>query len=192
MKWEVTIFNKMNDKNIIRISKYLSLILRHQPDVAGIQLDENGWTNVNELIERIHEERPQLKLDLEVLDQVVETNNKKRFAFSEDKTSIRASQGNSLKIDMQFEAVDPPEFLYHGTATRFGNSIRKQGLQKRGRQHVHLSAERETAISVGSRHGVPVILTVSSKTMQQAGHEFYRSANGVWLTDHVPNKFLEG
>jgi putative RNA 2'-phosphotransferase len=192
MKWEVTIFNKMNDKNIIRISKYLSLILRHQPDVAGIQLDENGWTNVNELIERIHEERPQLKLDLEVLDQVVETNNKKRFAFSEDKTSIRASQGHSLKIDMQFEAVDPPEFLYHGTATRFVNSIRKQGLQKRGRQHVHLSAERETAISVGSRHGVPVILTVSSKTMQQAGHEFYQSANGVWLTDHVPNKFLEG
>jgi putative RNA 2'-phosphotransferase len=192
MKWEATTLIKMNEKQVKSISKYLSLILRHQPDVVGIKLDENGWADVEELIERINNKRPQLKLNLEVLDHVVETNNKKRFAFSEDKNSIRASQGHSVKIDMQFEAIDPPAFLYHGTATRYVNSIRKQGLQKRGRQHVHLSAERETAMNVGSRHGVPVILTVSAARMQADGHEFYQSANGVWLTDHVPTKFLEG
>ena len=178
----------MQNKHVKNISKFLSLILRHKPQVIGLNLDEQGWTSVEELLEKltIHKKG----ITMSELEWVVENNNKKRFAFNEDKTRIRASQGHSLKLDLGYEAVEPPEFLYHGTATRFIDSIKKTGLEKRNRHHVHLSPELDTATSVGGRHGKPIILIVQSMEMHQAGHEFFVSKNGVWLTDHVSLDFI--
>lgn len=180
----------MNERETKRISKFLSLLLRHQPDLVGLQLDENGWAEVHELIQK--SKKKGKDFTLEILEQVVATNDKKRFSFNEDKTKIRANQGHSLKnIDLQFEAIEPPEFLYHGTVPKFMQAIRSQGLQKMSRQHVHLSQDLETATKVGSRRGVPTILTIRSGAMFEEGFEFYKSANGVWLTDQVPVKFIE-
>lgn len=178
----------MNTKQEKRISKFLSLILRHKPEKINIQLDNFGWANVDELIEKCNSFG--VKFTKEELDYVVENNSKKRLAYSEDGLRIRASQGHSIKIDLGYEAVTPPEFLFHGTATRFLESIRKTGLDKRNRHHVHLSSNEETATSVGKRHGKLALLIVKSKEMHEAGHEFFVSENQVWLTDSVPVEFI--
>ncbi|WP_299622001.1 RNA 2'-phosphotransferase [uncultured Tenacibaculum sp.] len=180
----------MNEREIKNISKFLSLLLRHQPDLIGLKLDENGWADVAELIEK--SKRKGKYFSIEKLEEVVATNDKKRFSFNEDQTKIRANQGHSLKtIDLKLEAIQPPEYLYHGTVSKFMQSIKEKGLQKMSRQHVHLSQDLETATKVGSRRGVPTILTVRSGAMHVAGFEFYQSKNGVWLTDYVPAKFIE-
>ncbi len=180
----------MNEREIKSISKFLSLLLRHQPDLIGLKLDENGWADVAELIEK--SKRKGKHFSIEILEEVVATNDKKRFSFNEDQTKIRANQGHSLKtIDLKLEAIQPPEYLYHGTVSKFMQSIKEKGLQKMSRQHVHLSQDLETATKVGSRRGVPTILTVRSGAMHVAGFEFYQSKNGVWLTDHIPAKFIE-
>lgn len=180
----------MNEREIKSISKFLSLLLRHQPDLIGLKLDENGWADVAELIEK--SKRKGKYFSIEKLEEVVATNDKKRFSFNEDQTKIRANQGHSLKtVDLKLEAIQPPEYLYHGTVSKFMQSIREKGLQKMNRQHVHLSQDLETATKVGSRRGVPTILTVRSGAMHVTGFEFYQSKNGVWLTDHVPAKFIE-
>ncbi|WP_299677958.1 RNA 2'-phosphotransferase [uncultured Tenacibaculum sp.] len=180
----------MNEREIKSISKFLSLLLRHQPDLIGLKLDKNGWADVAELIEK--SKRKGKHFSIEKLEEVVATNDKKRFSFNEDQTKIRANQGHSLKtIDLKLEAIQPPEYLYHGTVPKFMQSIREKGLQKMSRQHVHLSQDLETATKVGSRRGVPTILTVRSGAMHVAGFEFYQSKNGVWLTDHVPANFIE-
>lgn len=179
----------MHNKNIKNISKFLSLILRHKPQVIGLNLDEQGWASVEELLQKLAANKKGITMS--ELEWVVENNNKKRFSFNEDKTRIRANQGHSLKLDLGYEAVEPPEFLYHGTASRFIDSIKKTGLEKRNRHHVHLSQELDTAKSVGGRHGKPVILIVKSKEMHQAGHDFFVSKNGVWLTDRVPLGFID-
>lgn len=176
------------NKNIIKLSKFLSLVLRHQPKVIGIELDENGWTNVQQLIQKMNNYGK--TINLKTLKEVVENNDKKRFAFDERGTRIRANQGHSIQIDLGYTAQEPPEILYHGTATRFLTSIYQTGLQKRNRHHVHLSADLDTASKVGKRHGKLVILEVIAKQMRQAGHEFFISENGVWLTDHVPVQYL--
>ncbi len=142
----------------------------------------------NNLIDKMNSKG--VKVTMELLEHVVATNSKKRFSFNEDKTKIRASQGHSINIDLQFSSVQPPAALYHGTAERSIASILQNGLQKRNRQHVHLSADIETAINVGKRHGKPVVLIVDAATMHAEGLEFYLSANGVWLTDNVPSKYL--
>lgn len=178
----------MNEIEKKRISKFLSLILRHQPEMIGLKLDENGWADVEDLRARSAGRR--VYFTPEELDEVVETNNKKRFAFNEDKTMIRASQGHSIDIDLALETVTPPDFLYHGTAEANISSILEKGIEKRTRQHVHLSADKETATKVGMRHGKPVILTIRTGKMHEDGLLFYQSANGVWLTDFVDAKYI--
>ena len=178
----------MNTKQERRISKFLSLILRHKPEKINIKLDNFGWANVDELIEKCNAFG--IKFTKEELDYVVENNSKKRLAYSEDGLQIRASQGHSIKIDLGYEAVTPPEFLFHGTATRFLESIRKTGLEKRNRHHVHLSSNEQTATSVGKRHGKLALLIVKSKKMHDAGFQFFVSENQVWLTNNVPVEFI--
>ncbi|MEY8758200.1 RNA 2'-phosphotransferase [Chryseobacterium tongliaoense] len=178
----------MNEPEKKKISKFLSLILRHQPETIHLKLDENGWAEVNELIEKSAKNK--IHFTPEQLDEVVESNNKKRFAFNEDKTRIRASQGHSVDIDLALIPQQPPEFLYHGTAETNISSILESGIEKRSRQHVHLSKDKETATAVGMRHGKPVILTVRTGKMTEDGILFYLSENGVWLTDFVDAKYI--
>lgn len=179
----------MTEKEVIRTSKFLSQILRHQPERVGLRLDSAGWVSVAELLDAVNRHGTALTLDQ--LKHVVATNDKMRFAFSEDGQRIRASQGHSIKVDLRYEPQAPPEFLYHGTPERFVASIRATGLNKGQRHHVHLSPDPETATKVGRRRGRPVVLKVRSGDMHQVGYVFYRSANGVWLVDHVPPQFIE-
>ncbi|MBO4687506.1 MAG: RNA 2'-phosphotransferase [Clostridiales bacterium] len=169
-------------------SKYISLILRHKPDVIGITLDEHGWANVDELIAGVSRTHP---LDMAMLEEIVRTDEKGRYSFNEDKTLIRANQGHSIPVDVELEKVTPPEILYHGTGDRFASSIEKEGLKPMSRLYVHLSADLETALKVGKRHGKPIVYLVASGKMQEDGYEFFRSVNGVWLTKEVPVKYLE-
>lgn len=170
-------------------SKFLSLILRHRPEVIGLSLDENGWASVEELLGKTT--RGHIQLTFEEVKEVVDTNDKKRFAFSDDFTMIRANQGHSLKVDLKLEEKTPPGLLYHGTAVQNLDSIKAQGLVKGQRHHVHLSADKETAVKVGGRHGKPVVLTIAAMNMYQSGVKFYQSENGVWLTDQVAVQFIE-
>lgn len=172
----------------IELSKTLSYVLRHRPEKFGLGLDAQGWCSVDELLAAFA--RRNLELSREQLEHLVAHNDKKRFAFSEDGTKIRASQGHSLEIDLNYQPVRPPEMLYHGTAERFLSSILKEGLQKRRRHHVHLSPDTETALKVGQRHGKPVVLTIQAGRMYADGYLFYCSENGVWLTGEVPPLYL--
>ncbi|MEO8516826.1 MAG: RNA 2'-phosphotransferase, partial [Flavobacterium sp.] len=148
----------ISEKEITHISKFLSLVLRHQPETIGIQLDENGWTDIHDLIEKANNHG--IKFDRESLNHVVETNAKKRFAFNETLDKIRASQGHSVAIELSYTNQKPPGILYHGTGEKSVQSILETGIKKRERQHVHLSGDIETAIKVGQRHGKPVVLKV--------------------------------
>jgi putative RNA 2'-phosphotransferase len=179
----------MTEHEVSRTSKFLSLILRHQPERVGIKLDQAGWASVEELLVAVN--RNGVSLTLQQLRNVVATNDKKRFEFSEDGQRIRASQGHSVEVDLKYESQVPPELLYHGTPERFVESIRATGLDKGQRHHVHLSPDAQTASKVGQRRGRPVVLTIRSGEMHRQGHVFYRSANGVWLVDHVPVRFIE-
>ncbi|WP_343604589.1 RNA 2'-phosphotransferase [Fluviicola sp.] len=176
-------------KDLKHISKFLSLVLRHKPQEIGITPDANGWVDVDELIEKCNLKKRHL--DFETLEEVVAGNDKQRFSFNEDLTRIRANQGHSIEIDLDYEAVEPPGFLYHGTVDKFLGNIRAEGLKKMNRHHVHLSKDLETAVKVGSRRGKPVILTVDAVRMNQDGYSFYRSKNGVWLCDQVPVEYIQ-
>lgn len=176
----------MNQKDI---SKFLSLVLRHEPGKIGITLDENGWTDCDALIEAAG--RRGKKFSYERLLEVVHDNDKQRFALSEDGKRIRANQGHSVKVDLGLQPQTPPEFLYHGTVPKFIESIRSEGLHRGERHHVHLSPSLITATKVGERRGNPVILTIRATEMSAAGHPFYVSENGVWLTDAVPPEFID-
>lgn len=177
------------EKEITKISKFLSLVLRHQPETIGITLDENGWTDVNVLIEK--SKGAGITYNLDTLKHVVETNNKKRFAFNEKFNRIRASQGHSVEIDLGYSPQVPPEILYHGTAAKSVESIWLSGLEKRSRRHVHLSNDLETAVKVGQRHGKVFVFEVHAGLMYTDKVEFFLSENGVWLTDNVPAKYLK-
>lgn len=178
----------MNEQQKKKISKFLSLILRHQPEIINLTLDKNGWANVDELKEKCSKNN--MDFTLEELDEVVETNDKKRFIFNEGKTKIRANQGHSIDIDLALKPQQPPEFLYHGTAQNNVDSILEKGIEKRSRQHVHLSLDKETATKVGMRHGKPVILTIRTGKMYEDGVLFYLSENKVWLTDFIESKYI--
>ena len=168
-------------------SKYISLILRHKPEVIGITLDEHGWANVDELIEGVSRTH---KLDMAILEQIVAEDEKQRYSINEDKTLIRANQGHSIPVDVELEEQQPPEILYHGTGEKYVASIDAQGLIPKSRLYVHLSRDEETANKVGSRHGKPVIYKVNSGDMYRDGYKFFCSVNGVWLTNEVPVKYL--
>ena len=179
----------MPSYKIIKLSKYLCLLLRHKPDKIGIELEERGWANVAELLENMN--KAGTNIDLNLLIQVVATDNKNRFSFNDKMEKIRANQGHSIKIDLGYEAQQPPELLYHGTATRLVKPIFQNGLDKRKRHHVHLSLDIETAIKVGERHGEAYVFKVFAGKMFKEGFEFFLSENGVWLTDNVPKEHLK-
>jgi len=170
------------------ISKFLSKHLRHEPERIGLTLAPGGWVRVDDLLAACANHR--FPITREELATVVATNDKQRFSFDSTGTHIRANQGHSVEVDLQLEPVDPPDVLYHGTGHQAVESIMLDGLKKMARHHVHLSADPETARKVGSRHGRPVVFTVDAAAMRKAGYIFYRSANGVWLVDHVPPEYL--
>ncbi len=177
-------------KKLITTSKFLSLVLRHKPETIDMQLDPEGWLPIDQLIEGAN--KIGKLLTIELLHEVVATNEKRRFALSDDGLRIRASQGHSIaNVELNLVATEPPAILYHGTIANFLDSIRQQGLDKRSRNHVHLSDNRATAIKVGSRRGKPVILKIDSARMHAASNKFFLSANQVWLTDSVPTEFIE-
>ncbi|RFZ85750.1 RNA 2'-phosphotransferase [Mucilaginibacter terrenus] len=179
----------ISEKETTAISKFLSLVLRHNPKLIVIQLDAAGWVRVDELLEKMAAHgKP---LTRAVLDHVVATNTKKRFAFDEHGEKVRASQGHSVEVELGLQPQTPPATLYHGTGSQSVESILATGLEKRNRQRVHLSADTETATKVGQRHGKPVIFEVAALDMYAQGHKFYLSENGVWLTDVVPPVFLK-
>lgn len=175
-------------QHIKQISKFLSLILRHNPGKIGLTLDEQGWAEVDELMRLAQGRGPTLSREL--IEEVVATNDKQRFALSEDGRLIRANQGHSIAVDLGLVPQTPPALLYHGTADKNLPSIMAQGLLPGRRQHVHLSADVETAVKVGRRHGRPIVLKVQTGAMHAAGHLFYKSANGVWLVAAVPASFI--
>lgn len=174
--------------SLVTISKFLSLILRHQPEKIGLALDAEGWALVDELIACAANHGTVLSSEL--LFEAVDKNSKKRFALDASRTRIRANQGHSIDVDLRLTPLEPPPILFHGTATRFVDSILREGLRPGSRQHVHLSATRETAIAVGARHGVPFVFEVDASAMHRDGCAFFRSENGVWLTARVPAPYL--
>lgn len=178
-----------NEKQEIRISKFLSLILRHHPQIIGIDLDQNGWTDVNLLIEKANDYG--VNFDFEILRSIVQTNSKNRFAFTDNFKKIRASQGHSIGVDLGYTNQKPSEILYNGTSEKSVQSIFLKGLEKRNRQHVHLSSDIKTAIRVGQRHGNPQIFMVLSHHVFNDKFESFISDSGAWLTDHVPPKYLK-
>lgn len=178
----------ISEQENTRLSKFLSLVLRHQPQLIGIELDELGWTEVNSLITKSQHKGVTLTPD--ILKHIVDTNAKKRFAFNNDLSKIRASQGHSVKIDLNYTPQPPPAILYHGTGTQSVSNILKNGLLKMQRHHVHLSADKETAIKVGQRHGKPAVLSIAAREMAELGYTFFQAANGVWLTEYVPASYI--
>jgi len=184
---ELRLLNSRAD-DLTATSRFISMVLRHQPDAIGISLDEHGWADVQELIEGVAKRH---SLDREILERIVATDEKQRYAFNEDHTLIRANQGHSVPVDVELQEIQPPEILYHGTGEKFLESIMAQGLLPKSRLYVHLSTDAETAKTVGARHGKPVVLTVMCGQMCREGFEFYLSKNGVWLTKHVPTKYLK-
>jgi putative RNA 2'-phosphotransferase len=180
----------VSDKEMDAISRFLSFALRHGPDKIGIHLDENGWTDIDELVRQSSQQGR--RLSAELIRTVVAASDKQRFALSSDGLCIRANQGHSIAaIDVGLMPIEPPEFLFHGTARQFVASILATGISRRSRKHVHLSADEATAIRVGMRHGKPVVLRILARAMRAEGHEFFLSANGVWLTEHVPQRFIQ-
>ena len=175
----------MNPK-LKRTSKFLSLVLRHKPEVIGLSLDEQGWAAIDVLLDACV--KHDVDMSEELLHEVVATNDKSRFVIRDG--FIRANQGHSIAVDLDLEPKEPPDYLYHGTASRFVDSIRAEGLVSKSRQHVHLSPDEETAVSVGRRHGKPVVLTIDARAMHEAGCAFYLAENGVWLTKSVAVKYI--
>ncbi len=178
----------MNNNSLIKISKYLSKHLRHQPERIGIKLEKGGWVTVDELLEACRKNKfPITRTDLE---EVVANNDKKRFSFDSTGTKIRANQGHSVEVDLQLLPSVPPDVLYHGTGHKTVEIIMEMGLSKMSRHHVHLSFDNATAKKVGARHGKPVVFEINAAAMYKAGFTFYCSDNGVWLTDSVPVEYL--
>lgn len=173
--------------NLTKVSKYLALILRHKPETIGITLDEHGWANVKDIINGINKT---YKIDMEMLEEIVATDDKQRYSFNEDKTKIRANQGHSINVDVELEEAVPPEYLWHGSATKYRDSIRTTGLIPKSRLYVHMSESYMTAMDTGARHGKPIVFCVKAAEMYKVGYKFYKSANGVWLTKFVPVEYL--
>ena len=170
-------------KELIRIGKYITLLLRHKPEKEDLHMDRNGWVGVSELTKK-------LNISKTDLDEIVDNDNKGRFSYSDNMTKIRCNQGHSIDVDVELTEMIPPDILYHGTATKSLNSIFENGIDKRVRNHVHLSSDKETADKVGKRHGNVIILNIDSKQMFEDGIKFYLSVNNVWLTDYIDRKYI--
>ena len=175
-------------KTLNEISKLIALVLRHKPEKLGLTMDKHGWVSTEELIAGLNRIQP---FDRSMLEEIVRRDSKQRYSFNADHTCIRANQGHSVPVDLELRPQEPPRTLYHGTAARFTASIEQQGLKPMQRQYVHLSADYQTAVTVGKRHGLPVVYEINAEAMRQAGHLFYCSENGVWLTAAVPPAFLK-
>ncbi|MCX2743768.1 RNA 2'-phosphotransferase [Mangrovivirga sp. M17] len=173
----------------VKISKFLSLVLRHKPETIDLVLDENGWADTELLIQGV--QKANYSIDIDILKDIVKSNNKQRFKFNQDFSKIRANQGHSVNVDLKLEQKSPPEILFHGTATKNIDSIKQHGLLKQSRHHVHLSSDKETAKNVGMRHGNPIVLEIQSGKMNAEGIDFYLSENGVWLTENVDVKYIK-
>jgi len=178
----------MQKQRQIKISKFLSYILRHHPESIGVKLDKGGWVNVTDLLQAAN--KNEMKITMEELTTVVEQNDKQRFSFSEGARRIRANQGHSIPVELGLKPTAPPSILYHGTARRRIGSIREKGLLPGSREHVHLSPDPLAAEKVGRRYGKPVIIKIKADEMHRAGHQFYLSENGIWLTKFVPPQYL--
>lgn len=177
-------------QNDVALGRFLSLVLRHNPSAAFLTLDPHGWADVDDLIAGCC--RAGKSIDRETLERIVRENEKKRYSFNEDHTKIRANQGHSIQVDLEFVSQTPPDRLYHGTASRFLDSIRREGITRQSRQYVHLSRDEATAQQVGSRHGNPVVLTIDAARMHDDGYEFFLAQNGVWLCHEVPWRYVLG
>ncbi|KTR88020.1 RNA 2'-phosphotransferase [Pantoea dispersa] len=177
-------------KKYTDISKFLSYILRHQPEAVGLSLDKDGWAVITDLI--LFAKQEGYILDPDIIQAVITSSDKKRFILSDDGLHIRAAQGHSTQqVDIAYQEKTPPDILYHGTATRFISEIREQGLLPMSRQYVHLSTDEVTAIQVGQRHGKPLVLKIKALTMYEQGFKFFQAENGVWLTSSVPYQFIQ-
>ena len=176
------------EANDIKLGRFLSLVLRHNPSAAGITLDAHGWADVGELLSGV--QRTGRQIDMDTLERIVRENNKRRYAFNEDHTKIRANQGHSIPVNVELKREKPPRRLYHGTVERFLPPIRQEGIRKMSRQYVHLSADFQTAEEVGRRRGTPVVIVIDAEAMTRDGTAFYLSENGVWLCDHVAPKYF--
>jgi len=181
----------MSDKatDDIGMGKFISLILRHKPETVDISLNEHGWADVSELIAGIR--KSGRYIDIAMLERIVAENNKQRYSFNDDCTKIRANQGHSIPVDIELPAANPPDVLYHGTATRFLDSIREKGILRQNRQYVHLSSDIKTALDVGKRHGKAVVLPINAKKMAEDGYVFYLSVNRVWLCGDIAWKYVK-
>lgn len=177
-----------SQEKLTSISKFLSMVLRHQPQAIGLHLDGAGWASIEELLAKAGAANRPLSRPL--LDEVVQTSDKQRFAVSEDGLRIRANQGHSIEVDLDLPAVPPPDKLYHGTASRFLPAILEGGLRKGKRHHVHLTENPTVAAAVGRRYGALVMLEIDARRMAADGILFFRSANNVWLADAVPPQYL--
>jgi putative RNA 2'-phosphotransferase len=178
----------MDEKRLVKLSKYLSRHLRHQPEALGLTLELGGWVAVETLLAAMA--RHGVTISRAELEEIVARNNKQRFAFDETGARIRASQGHSVAVDLELAPMAPPDTLYHGTSQATVDAILREGLRKMRRQHVHLTAENATAVNVGSRHGAPAVLLVDAAAMARDGYLFFRSENSVWLTESVPPRYL--
>ena len=174
--------------DLTAVSRYISLILRHKPETIGIALDEHGWADVGELIEGMRYKYPDF--DMSVLEEIVKTDEKQRYSFSEDMSLIRANQGHSIPVDVELEFAVPPEYLFHGTGKKYKESIDAMGLIPKCRLYVHLSSNVCTALEVGKRHGEPCVYRVHSGEMYRNVFVFKKSKNGVWLVERVPVEYL--
>lgn len=181
--------NLLLESKDVELGKFISLILRHKPQVIGITLDQNGWADTQELLAGINASGRYI--DMEILERIVRENNKKRYSFNEDKSRIRANQGHSISVNVEMKEMTPPDELYHGTADRFLDSIREKGILKMNRQYVHLSADAETAKIVGKRHGKPVVLVIDTKKMAEDGYTFCLSDNGVWQSEDIKWEYVK-
>ena len=181
--------NKLNYDHV-KISKFLSLILRHSPQTIHLNMDKNGWVNVDEIIHNAYKYK-NIYLTMDIINTVVENNDKQRFKISEDGKKIRACQGHSIKIDLELESKTPTDVLYHGTSNRIIESIWRDGIKPMKRQYVHLSQSEEIALTVGKRHGEPILLHIDAKNMYKDGYKFYLSENKVWLVEKVPVVYIK-
>ena len=178
----------MDARRTKTVSKFMSLVLRHEPETIGLRLDPAGWAGVDELLDGMANHGQRVTRD--ELAHVVATSDKQRFVLSDDGSRIRANQGHSVAVDLGYPPQRPPDVLYHGTAAQFATSIRTKGLERMARHAVHLSGSAEQTLRVAQRKGKPVLVTIDAKRMHADGYAFARSPNGVWLTDHVPPQYL--
>ncbi len=177
------------EQRLTRISKYLSYVLRHHPETAGLSLDDHGWAGINELLAARGSRKRGLTLDL--LRRLVAENDKQRFEVDHKWTKIRARQGHTLAVRLDLKEASPPDCLYHGTACRHLPSIRQHGLHRGKRHHVHFSLDPASAQTVGGRHGQPVVLRIRAREMHAHGHRFFLTSNGIWLAESVPPDYID-